>query len=113
MRCWLLTIMQNLHIDRCRAAARRRFVPLSDDVVVFTPEDVPSEPGWKEAHADAIKHCLDRLDERLREAYVLHAEQRLPLAGVATRLGVSTSTVGTRVFRARRKLRQWLMEVDA
>ncbi|HEV8547858.1 MAG TPA: sigma-70 region 4 domain-containing protein, partial [Polyangiaceae bacterium] len=66
------------------------------------------EPRWMTIDAALVRRCLEDLDPRLRDAYLLRSEQHLPLADVATQLGVAPSTAGTRVFRARRKLRQML-----
>jgi RNA polymerase sigma-70 factor (ECF subfamily) len=108
VRRWLFVVMHNLHLDRCRAARRRRYVTLTEDVLTLDPEaERISEPPWSSIGAAEVEACLGRLDPRLREAFVLQA-QGMSLSAIAERLDVPLATVGTRVFRARRGLRQLL-----
>lgn len=70
--------------------------------------DGDKESSWRAIELDQVRACLGRLDPRLRDAYVLQAEERLPLLMIAERLGIPVATAGTRVFRARRRLRELL-----
>jgi len=109
VRCWLFVVMHNLHRDRCRSQARRKCVALTDDVLMFFPDDERQQiPTWRSIDANEIRACLDKLDPRLREPYELQVEQGMTLAAIAERLGVPVATAGTRIFRARRKLRELL-----
>jgi RNA polymerase sigma-70 factor (ECF subfamily) len=109
IRSWLFVIMQNIYVDRCRAAGRRRFVALSDDMMIQDGDDAESMPAWRSVDLEDVHACLDRLDPRLREAYLLQVEQGLSLGAIAERLGTPVATVGTRLFRARRRLRALLV----
>ena len=109
VRGWLFIIMQNLHLDRCRSATRHKRVALTDDVVSVVPnEEQVALPSWQTIDVTEVRACLDKLDPHLREPYVLQTEQGLSLAVIAARLGVPVATAGSRVFRARRKLRALL-----
>jgi RNA polymerase sigma-70 factor (ECF subfamily) len=111
LRRWLLVVLHNLYLDRCRRARRYRNVALTEDALVLEPEESEAkEPAWRSVDIADVRSCLERLDPRLREAYLLQAEQGLCLAEVASRLGVPMATAGTRVFRARRRLRQLLQQ---
>jgi RNA polymerase sigma-70 factor, ECF subfamily len=98
-RRWMLVVMHNIHFDRCRAAKP------------WAETDCCNEPSWRALDVDQVRACLRRLDPRLRDAYVLQTEERLPLRTIAERLGIPVATVGTRLFRARRRLRE-LLEVE-
>jgi RNA polymerase sigma-70 factor (ECF subfamily) len=109
VRCWLFVVMHNLHRDRCRSAARRRCVALNEEALAFVPdEDRQPLPQWRSIEAAELSACLDQLEPRLREPYELQVEHGMTLAAIAERLGIPVATVGTRVFRARRKLRRLL-----
>jgi RNA polymerase sigma-70 factor (ECF subfamily) len=105
LRRWLFVVMHHLHLDRCRHAQRHRSIAVTDDVLVLGLSSENPEPSWSRLGAADVQECLAQLDPRLREAYVLHAERGLRLTDIAEQLGVPLSTVGTRVFRARRRLR--------
>jgi RNA polymerase sigma-70 factor (ECF subfamily) len=109
VRAWLFVIMQNLHRDRCRAAGRRRFVALSDDIMTPDADEGAAVPAWRSIDLEEVHACLGQLDPRLREPYLLQVEQGLSLADIAERVGTPVATVGTRLFRARRKLRALLV----
>jgi RNA polymerase sigma-70 factor, ECF subfamily len=105
---WLLTVMQNLHRDRCRVLRGRKVVPITENVWVTLPFDEQSKPEWQSMDLEQLLECVERLDSRLREPYVLQAKQGLSLDAIARQLQVPAATVGTRVFRARRQLRALL-----
>lgn len=107
---WLVVVMQNLNIDRLRRASRYPEVMMTDAMLATDPEVTSKHPDWRTVESSQIASCLGRLDARLREAYTLNVEQGLPLATVAARLGVPLATVGTRVYRARQRLRKLLGE---
>lgn len=111
---WLFVVMGNIHIDRHRRAHRCSVVAL-DEARLFSLPAAQSqeEPLWKRLGYEDVRQCLDALDPRVREAYVLHEQEGLSLADTARRLSVPLATAGTRVFRARRKLRALLLHGDA
>lgn len=113
VRPWLFVIMQNIHLDRCRRAGRRKFVALSDDIATPSGEEAQAVPAWRSIDLDEVHACLDRLDPRLREPYLLQVEHGLSLAAIAERTGTPLATVGTRLFRARRRLRALLSTGDS
>jgi RNA polymerase sigma-70 factor, ECF subfamily len=58
---------------------------------------------------ETLRHAIERLDEPFRCVFELHA-RRCSLSEIGRALGIPVSTVGTRLFRARRKLRNLLYE---
>ena len=108
---WLFVVMGRLHVDRRRRARRRATVAFDEDVFPpLTLGEPTEEPLWQEVEYEDVRQHLSELDPRVREAYVLHEEQGLSLADTARRLRVPVATAGTRVFRARRRLRALLLE---
>jgi RNA polymerase sigma-70 factor (ECF subfamily) len=113
VRAWLMRVLGNLHIDRCRSVRRRQKVTLGESVLLGVPQPEPThEPAWLSIDAGALQASLKRLDPRLRDAYTLQVEEGLSLAAAAARLGVPPATVGTRVFRARQRLRELLTSTE-
>jgi len=106
---WLAVTMRNLSTDRHRASRRYPRVDLSDGTMGVDPSALAEEPVWRTFDFQEVETCLALLEPQLREAYRLRVEQQLSLAEAARALGVPIATVGTRVHRARKKLRNLLL----
>jgi RNA polymerase sigma-70 factor (ECF subfamily) len=108
---WLFVVMGHLHIDHRRRAKRCLVVALDEATLPsHAPAEGGEEPLWQRLAYEDVRQCLAGLDPRVREAYVLHEEEGLSLADTARRLSVPIATAGTRVHRARRRLRALLSQ---
>jgi RNA polymerase sigma-70 factor (ECF subfamily) len=106
---WLTTIMHNLFVDRCRANARKPVQEtLGDAHEVFVQDDPVEEPPWVRLTIDDIRAALPELDRIYREVYELHTFKGRSYEEIAARLKIDRVTVGTRLSRARRMLREVL-----
>lgn len=100
---WMTRVMHNLFIDQVRRRSARPDQPI-DEAQVAAP--LPEGRAWWEAlDADDIRAALPRLPDELRSTFELFAFDGLSYKDIAARLGVPVATVGTRVLRARRRLR--------
>ncbi len=106
---WLLVILRNLFVDRCRSEQVRRCRPLTDDVVVAVPafDEVEDVPAWQQLSIDDVEACLPRLSVEIRAAFEL-LKDGVSHAEIAVRLHIPPQTVCTRIHRARRCLRGML-----
>ena len=103
MRRWLLAIMQNLFVDRCRRRKRLRELAATELVAPAPdPDDGLSEDMARVPDAMAL---VGRLTAPLRETVRLVVLDGRSYREAAKQLGVPTPTVGTRMARARAKLR--------
>jgi RNA polymerase sigma-70 factor (ECF subfamily) len=108
VRGWIVTILYNLHIDRCRQLARREPHVPADDVPLGAPE--PGEaPRWSALTADDVRHAAAELPDELHATYVLFAFEGRSYVEIAAQLGIPKATVGTRVLRARAHLKKLLV----
>jgi len=110
VRGWLTTILHNLFIDHCRANNRRpSHEPINDqhEYVTQLEPDGP-EPEWTRITVAEIRNATDELEAVYREAYLLHTFEHLSYDDIARKLGIPRVTVGTRLHRARKKLREVL-----
>lgn len=112
LRAWLCTILHHLFLDRCRARSRGPTHANLDDVVLPAPEPA-REPAWATLTRDDVLAALARLDPDFRSVYQLHTLDGMPYTEIAARLGIPKATVGTRLARARRKLRDLLLPARA
>jgi len=105
-RSWLVAILYNLHIDRCRQRARAQPHVPCDDLPLAAPE--PDVPRWTTLTADDVLRAAQRLPDELRAVYLLFAFERRSYLEISMALRIPKSTVGTRVLRARAHLKRLL-----
>jgi RNA polymerase sigma-70 factor (ECF subfamily) len=67
------------------------------------------EPEWSKLTLDDIRGALDALEPVYREVYQLHTFEDRTYDQIAHQLGIQRVTVGTRLNRARKKLREVLV----
>jgi RNA polymerase sigma-70 factor (ECF subfamily) len=109
-RAWLTTIMYHLFIDRCRKQGRTPRMEAISTIQLVQPSSEP-QPVWIILTPGDLKAALLEIGAPYREVFELHEFARLPYEKIAGRLGISPNTVGTRLHRARRKLRAVLMKL--
>lgn len=106
-RGWMVTILHNLHIDRCRQRARRLPHVPCETVLLLAPE--PTEPpAWSEITPDELRDAASQLSDELRSTYVMFALEGRSYVDIAAALGIPKATVGTRLLRARVQLKRIL-----
>jgi RNA polymerase sigma-70 factor (ECF subfamily) len=105
-RVWLIRIVWNVVLDRKRRMKTR---PETDDVAELA-RVIPWKGLSAEELASAAQHharvlgCVDRLPEKERQVIVLSAFEELPSVEIAEVLGITESSVRSRLFRARNLL---------
>ena len=108
-RGWMVTILHNLHIDRCRRQARRGVhIPAQD--VPLVAEETAAEPAWAAIEVDDLRAGVERLPDELRTVYQMFALDGRAYTDIAESLGIPKATVGTRLSRARARLKEILSE---
>jgi RNA polymerase sigma-70 factor, ECF subfamily len=109
-RAWLATVMHDRFVDRCRAAARRPSGegPGDDHGDILPLEVHPPEPPWNQITVEDIRDALDDIDPTFRDVYLAYTFDHRSYEQIAEQLAIQRVTVGTRLTRARRKLRDLL-----
>ena len=110
LRHWLMTIMYNLFLDRCRRLGREPRSFSLDEHEVASPEPYVPE-AWETITQEQIHAALAGLERPFREVYELRLLENCSYDEIADKLTIPRSTVGTRLMRARTKLRQTLRAV--
>lgn len=103
-RAWLARAMRNLAIDRLRHRRSRREEPDAEPRAAVEPEPA----WWEHLSEDDVRAQLASLPLEQRAVFELFALQGCSYNEIAARLGIAKATVGTRILRARQKLRQLL-----
>ena len=98
---WLYRIAVN---EALRARKRRNFAPIEAVPEVEAPRpEVPDEDGPSLA---ALERLLGRLSDEFRSIVVLRDVEGLSYQDIAETLEIPMGTVESRLFRARRELRE-------
>jgi RNA polymerase sigma factor (sigma-70 family) len=98
---WLTRIAVNGCRMRLRSRARVREIQVPE---LEAAAPIADDPAATLADADAIARAFDRLDPDARAILVLHHLRDLPVASIATVLGVPVGTIKSRLHTARAAL---------
>ena len=105
-RSWLTALLHRRFIDlyRRRRLERENTAPLESagEVAFMGPSDAPA---WSTITPEQLAQAVDHLENEFRSVYVMHALERRSYKEIAERLGIPVATVGSRMNRARHKLR--------
>jgi len=107
LRSWMVAILNNLFIDRCRKTRRTPKTEALEDLELAAPE-TSAPPAWSSVTEQQVTAALGTLSAEFRRVYELHAGGR-SYDQIATELNIAKATVGTRLIRARRKLKDALL----
>ena len=104
---WLLRIMSNLWVDGHRHRSYEMLWRNQDFPDPPAPEPrIPS--GWEMMSLEDVEAVIPQLAPPLRTVIDLYLEGTCSYRQMSARLGISTQTVGTRLHRARNKIRSLL-----
>jgi len=109
-RVWLIRIVWNVVLDRKRRAKTR---PETDDISELA-RVLPAEGLSAEQTAAAAQHhaqvlaCVDQLPTKEREVLMLSAFEELSSVEISSVLGITESSVRSRLFRARNLMAELL-----
>ena len=108
-RAWLVSILRRRIIDRWRKIPPPSLLASDKPLEIA----VEAEQPFAESYTDEMQHALNRLPNELRESLLLVVVGELTHQEAADSLGVPLGTVLSRVSRARRRLRKYLLAVTA
>ena len=112
LRLWLMTIMYNLFLDKCRRQTREPRVVAVDEGDIPNPEAYTPEP-WESITTEQVHAAVADLEGPFREVYELRLISNCSYDEIADKLTIPRSTVGTRLLRARQKLKSRLLDLAA
>ena len=112
VRAWLTTVIRRRFLDGCRRrATRRRWQAALAVTTPAAPE--PAPPWWHELDLDTVRDHLHTLPPALAAPFRMFTVERASYRAIADRLGIPVATVGTRILRARQRLRTRLAALEA
>src|SRR4051794_1520930 len=75
LRNWLVAILHNLFVDRCRKARRRPLAEAIDDLDLAAPEP-STPPAWSNVSDEQVTAALATIGAEFRVVYELHTHGR-------------------------------------
>ena len=105
-RAWMTVVLRNLAIDRLRS--QRACPEVAVDYSRVPMVDREEAPWWCELDVVDVSGVLGLLSPALRLTFELFELEGKSYDQIAGELQISRSTVGVRVLRARRRLKQVL-----
>jgi RNA polymerase sigma-70 factor (ECF subfamily) len=115
IRTWVLGIARHKLLDKLRERYHHRHESLDEDNESHTDVETDAPEGFERVaqreHHDMIVHCAGKLPEDQREALHLALYEDLPLADIALVQACPENTVKTRLFHARRKMKECLQRL--
>ena len=117
-RSWLFTILVRTNLNRIRSARRRAEImaadlddqAFEDALAAWTPSKSPADEANDAQLRERIVSALDTLDAQLRPVVWLVDVEGFQQREVAEMLSIPEGTVASRLFRARRILRDALQQ---
>ena len=110
---WIFTIARNTVIDHYRVRGRRQTVSLEGAAIEVSSSDPsPDEAVEKQEERERLRACLSDLSPEEQEIISLKFGSGLNNRQIARTTGLSESNVGTRLYRAVRKLRDRFPEAS-
>lgn len=110
-RAWLFTIARNQCLNLIRRERRQLPLDTAGDEVLRSPE-LPISDLEKSEQVDLVNEYLARLKEDYREVLVLREYQNLSYEEIAAITRSTLSAVKSRLFKARRKLAEFMEETE-
>lgn len=115
-RSWLFTILSRSHLNQLRRHRRRSEMAEADmeeadleaALATWSPPATPLEVLERRQLSERIATAIDRLAPELRAVVTLMDVEGFRQKEVAMMLELPEGTIGSRLFRARRLLREWL-----
>jgi RNA polymerase sigma-70 factor (ECF subfamily) len=113
-KTWLLRIVTNRGLDHLRWRKVRLAVPIdgtNDEgpvQVAAAERDPPGAALERQEMAQQVERAMDSLPPEQRAAFALHASGEMTYGQIAEVTGVPIGTVMSRIFHARRRLREAL-----
>jgi RNA polymerase sigma-70 factor (ECF subfamily) len=104
VRAWLFTIMYHLFCDE-RRRSRQSLEAIGPGDAGAEPE---SAPPWQNISSDVLQRAVQGLDLGQREVVERRWAQGNSYQRISQELGIPLGTVGTRLLRAHRRLRDVL-----
>jgi len=105
---WCFRIARNLSIDAHRKKKPRGAEEDELERAVDTKSQRPEDIYEHRVKSDQIRDCIQELDDKYREVLILRYQEDMSYEKIGEILELPVSTIETRIFRAKKMLREKL-----
>ena len=109
LQAWLVTILHRRMIDLFRKRQREQLGEVPEEPAMTQDAPPGDAPLWTRIDVHQLRAAVEKLEPEFREVFTLHAFEHRSYKDIAAALAIPQNTVGTRLLRARRKLRVLLL----
>jgi RNA polymerase sigma-70 factor (ECF subfamily) len=109
-RAWLKTVVRHLAVDMARRNQRWRMTELLDSLETHEISTELADGAWADVTPEQLQAAVASIDANYQAVYRLHHLEGASYAQVAERLNIPVRTVGTRLHRARGRIRRSLLK---
>lgn len=107
LKGWIRKIIINTAIDHYRQTSSQRvFTEIEDDAYIFTEENVLSQ-----INTDELLRLIQKLPSGYRSVFNLYAVEGFSHKEIAEKLKISIGTSKSQLFRAKRLLQVWVLQL--
>ncbi|MBX2815617.1 MAG: RNA polymerase sigma factor [Saprospiraceae bacterium] len=108
-KAWLFTIMKNIFINNYRKKVKKNTIMDSTDNMYFinSGDKVISNMAESNIMMDELEYMVESLDDSLKIPFLMHYEG-FKYQEIADELGLPLGTVKSRIFFARKELKQMI-----
>jgi RNA polymerase sigma-70 factor (ECF subfamily) len=108
---WLKTVIRNLAVDLARRNQRWRSSEFVESTQPAPATDAAAgDEPWAEVTPEQLQAAVDSIDTHYRDVYRLHHLEGASYAQMSEQLNSPVRTVGTRLHRARGRIRDSLVK---
>ena len=108
---WLARIAKNLALNTTRRSEYRT-AELPDEALLHGGELPPDETALRAEQVDSVHRAIDAISAPFREIIVLKHFEECSYAEIADILGIPIGTVMSRLYNARRAVREQLRKIE-
>jgi len=109
LQAWLITILHRRLVDLFRRQVREQLGDPPDEPAPTQDPSLADAPAWTRVDGAQLRAAVEQLEPEFRQVFVMHEFEQLSYRAIAATLQIPLNTVGTRLLRARRKLRALLV----
>ncbi|HEV3040342.1 MAG TPA: sigma-70 family RNA polymerase sigma factor [Candidatus Angelobacter sp.] len=108
---WIFTILRNTFLNARIAVKKQRELCGEHEEDVVNPGDNPERILIRHAEAELVQQAIAKLPPEFREVLLLADINEMAYRDIAQHLGIPPGTVMSRLSRARKKLRDHLVDM--
>jgi RNA polymerase sigma-70 factor (ECF subfamily) len=110
---WLKTVIRHLAVDLARRNQRWRLIEFVESTQAGPASAESADATWVAVTPEQLQAAVDSIDAHYQTVFRMHHHEGASYAQMAEQLQIPVRTVGTRLHRARGRIRDRLLKTMA